>query len=170
MGDGEHAQASADVREVLRRDFDLQVRGVADPCEGSPPPSAPAPRTAGSLSVRILTDTEHYQDHLITQLELIEELGLKSSTPPTSERIRASARPFHALRSWAAPAAVTVRPASRFSHPVACPAGSERRWSSGRCRSHGSRRCRPGDRPRRRGRFARPRPRSASAGPRTSWR
>jgi His/Glu/Gln/Arg/opine family amino acid ABC transporter permease subunit len=68
---------------------------------------------------------------------------------------------------WMNPA----RPATtRFSHAAAHPGGPERLSSPGRSRLHGSRRCRPEYRrlPVRSER--RPRPRSGSAGPRTSRR
>jgi bacterioferritin len=78
MEGGEAAQASADVRELLRRDLDLEVRGIADLREGI----ATAERTGDSVSrelmVRILNDEEHHEDHLITQLELIEKIGLEN--------------------------------------------------------------------------------------------
>lgn len=78
MEGGEPAQASADVRELLRRDLELEVRGIADLREGI----ATAERTGDSVSrelmVKILTDEEHHEDHLITQLELIEKIGLEN--------------------------------------------------------------------------------------------
>jgi bacterioferritin len=78
MEGGEPAQASVDVRELLRRDLDLEVGGIADLREGI----ATAERTGDSVSrelmVKILTDEEHHEDHLITQLELIEKIGLEN--------------------------------------------------------------------------------------------
>jgi bacterioferritin len=78
MEGGEPAQASADVREVLKRDLQLEVNGIADLREGI----ATAERTGDSVSrelmVKILTDEEHHEDHLITQLELIEKIGLEN--------------------------------------------------------------------------------------------
>ena len=78
MEGGEPAQASADVRELLRRDLELEVRGIADLRDGI----ATAERTGDSVSrelmVKILTDEEHHEDHLITQLELIEKIGLEN--------------------------------------------------------------------------------------------
>src|ERR687897_595469 len=72
------AQASADVREVLQRDLELEVSGIADLREGI----ATAERTGDSVSrelmVKILTDEEHHEDHLMTQLELIEKIGLEN--------------------------------------------------------------------------------------------
>ena len=78
MEGGEPAHAAADVREVLKRDLQLEVSGIADLREGI----ATAERTGDSVSrelmVRILTDEEHHEDHLITQLELIEKIGLEN--------------------------------------------------------------------------------------------
>src|ERR687891_2360785 len=78
MEGGEPAQASADVREVLKRDLQLEGGGIADLREGI----ATAERTGDSVSrelmVKILTDEEHHEDHLITQLELIEKIGLEN--------------------------------------------------------------------------------------------
>jgi bacterioferritin len=78
MDGGEPAQPSADVREVLKRDLQLEVGGIADLREGI----ATAERTGDSVSrelmVRILTDEEHHEDHLITQLELIDKIGLEN--------------------------------------------------------------------------------------------
>jgi bacterioferritin len=78
MDGGEPAQASADVREALKRDLDLEVGGIADLREGI----ATAQRTGDSVSrelmVKILTDEEHHEDHLITQLELIEKIGIEN--------------------------------------------------------------------------------------------
>jgi bacterioferritin len=78
MDGGDPAQVSADVRELLKRDLDLEVKGIADLREGI----ATAERTGDSVSrelmVKILTDEEHHEDHLITQLELIEKIGLEN--------------------------------------------------------------------------------------------
>ena len=78
MEGGEPAQASADVRELLRRDLELEVRGIADLRDGI----ATAERTGDSVSrelmVKILTDEEHHEDHLQTQLQLIEKIGIEN--------------------------------------------------------------------------------------------
>jgi bacterioferritin len=78
MEGGAPAQASGDVREVLKCDLQLEVSGIADLREGI----ATAERTGDSVSrelmVRILADEEHHEDHLITQLELIEKIGLEN--------------------------------------------------------------------------------------------
>jgi bacterioferritin len=75
---GAAAQASGDIREVLKRDLQLEVNGIGDLREGI----ATAERTGDSVSrelmVGILTDEEHHEDHLITQLELIEKIGLEN--------------------------------------------------------------------------------------------
>ena len=76
MAGGEPAEASADVVEVLKRDLALEVKGIADLREGI----AVAVRVGNSVSrelmVKILADEEHHEDHLLTQLDLIEKIGL----------------------------------------------------------------------------------------------
>jgi bacterioferritin len=78
MDGGEPAQASADVRETLQRDLALEVGGIADLREGI----ATAERTGDSVSrelmVKILTDEEQHEDHLGTQLELIDKIGIEN--------------------------------------------------------------------------------------------
>jgi bacterioferritin len=78
MDGGEPAQASADVRETLQRDLALEVGGIADLREGI----ATAERTGDSVSrelmVKILTDEEQHEDHLATQLELIDKIGIEN--------------------------------------------------------------------------------------------
>jgi bacterioferritin len=78
MDGGEPAQASADVRETLQRDLALEVGGIADLREGI----ATAERTGDSVSrelmVKMLTDEEQHEDHLATQLELIDKIGIEN--------------------------------------------------------------------------------------------
>ena len=72
------AQVSAGVRGSCRHDLDFEVTGVADLHEGIA--AARAPQGCGSreLMVEILADEEHHEDHLTTQLELIEKVGLEN--------------------------------------------------------------------------------------------
>ena len=78
MEGGQPSQVGADLREILQRNLALEVAGIADLREGI----ATAERTGDSVSrelmVKILTDEEHHEDHLITQLELIEKIGLEN--------------------------------------------------------------------------------------------
>jgi bacterioferritin len=78
MEGGEPAQASADVRELLKRDLDLEVHGIADLREGIAAAERTGDAVSRELMVKILTDEEHHEDHLITQLELIEKIGLEN--------------------------------------------------------------------------------------------
>jgi bacterioferritin len=75
---GKPAQMSADVREVLKRNLELEVAGIADLREGI----ATALRTGDSISrelmVKILADEEHHEDHLQTQLQLIDKIGIEN--------------------------------------------------------------------------------------------
>ena len=78
MEGGEPAQVSRDVREVLQRDLQLELNGIADLREAI----AVAERTGDSVSrelmVKILTDEERHDDHLTTQLELIDKIGIEN--------------------------------------------------------------------------------------------
>ncbi len=78
MEGGEPAQVSRDVREVLQRDLQLEQNGIADLREAI----AVAERTGDSVSrelmVKILTDEERHDDHLTTQLELIDKIGIEN--------------------------------------------------------------------------------------------
>jgi bacterioferritin len=78
MEGGEPAQASADVREALKRDLQLEVNGIADLREGIATAERTGDAVSRELMVKILTDEEHHEDHLITQLELIEKIGLEN--------------------------------------------------------------------------------------------
>ena len=78
MEGGEPAQASADVREVLQRDLQLEVSGIADLREGIATAERTGDAVSRELMVTILTDEEEHEDHLLTQLELIEKIGLEN--------------------------------------------------------------------------------------------
>jgi bacterioferritin len=78
MDGGEPAQASAEVREVLKRDLDLEVKGIADLRDGIASAQRTGDAVSRELMVKILADEEHHEDHLITQLELIEKIGLEN--------------------------------------------------------------------------------------------
>ena len=78
MEGGAPAQPSADVGEVLRRDLQLEVNGIADLREGIATAQRTGDAVSRELMVRILTDEEHHEDHLSTQLELIEKIGLEN--------------------------------------------------------------------------------------------
>jgi bacterioferritin len=78
MEGGGAAQVSGDVREVLKRDLQLEVNGIADLREGIATAERTGDAVSRELMVGILTDEEHHEDHLITQLELIEKIGLEN--------------------------------------------------------------------------------------------
>ena len=73
---GEPAQNSSDVIEVLRRDLELEVRGIADLREGIAAAERAGDAVSRELMVKILTDEEGHEDHLSTQLDLIERIGI----------------------------------------------------------------------------------------------
>ena len=78
MEGGAAAQPSGDVVEVLKRDLQLEVNGIADLREGIATAERTGDAVSRELMVGILTDEEHHEDHLITQLELIEKIGLEN--------------------------------------------------------------------------------------------
>ena len=78
MEGGGPAQPSGDVVEVLKRDLQLEVNGIADLREGIATAERTGDAVSRELMVGILTDEEHHEDHLITQLELIEKIGLEN--------------------------------------------------------------------------------------------
>jgi len=78
MEGGAPAQPSGDVVEVLKRDLQLEVNGIADLREGIATAERTGDAVSRELMVGILTDEEHHEDHLITQLGLIEKIGLEN--------------------------------------------------------------------------------------------
>jgi bacterioferritin len=78
MEGGEPAQVSADVKEVLQRDLQLEVKGIADLREGIAAAERVGDSVSRELMVRILADEEHHEDHLLTQLDLIEKIGIEN--------------------------------------------------------------------------------------------
>lgn len=77
MTGGQAAQVSADVVEVLKRDLELEVRGIADLRDGIAAADRTGDAVSRELMVKILADEEHHEDHLTTQLELIERIGIE---------------------------------------------------------------------------------------------
>jgi len=78
MEGGLPSQVSADVREILRRNLDLEVAGIGDLREGIAAAQRSNDAVSRELMVKILTDEEHHEDHLTTQLELIERIGIEN--------------------------------------------------------------------------------------------
>jgi bacterioferritin len=78
MEGGQPSQVSADVREVLQRNLALEVAGMADLREGIAAAERSRDAVSRELMVRILADEEHHEDHLTTQLELIERIGIEN--------------------------------------------------------------------------------------------
>ncbi len=76
MEGGEPAEVGADVVEILKRDLALEVKGIADLREGIATATRVGDSVSRELMVKILTDEEHHEDHLLTQLELIEKIGI----------------------------------------------------------------------------------------------
>jgi bacterioferritin len=78
MEGGKPSQASADVREVLQHNLALEVAGIADLRDGIAAAERSKDWVSRELMVRILADEEHHEDHLATQLELIEKIGIEN--------------------------------------------------------------------------------------------
>ena len=78
MEGGQPSQVSADLREVLQRNLALEVAGMADLREGIAAAERSRDAVSRELMVRILADEEHHEDHLTTQLELIERIGIEN--------------------------------------------------------------------------------------------
>jgi bacterioferritin len=76
MAGGEPAEVGADIVEILKRDLALEVKGIADLREGIAVAMRVGDQISRELMVKILADEEHHEDHLLTQLELIEKIGL----------------------------------------------------------------------------------------------
>ena len=75
---GKPAQMSLDVREVLKRNLELEVAGIADLREGIATAQRTGDAVSRELMVRILADEEHHEDHLQTQLALIDKIGIEN--------------------------------------------------------------------------------------------
>lgn len=78
MEGGQAAQVSGDVKEVLRRDLELEVGGIADLREGIGACERVGDAVSRELMVKILTDEEQHEDHLTTQLDLIDKVGIEN--------------------------------------------------------------------------------------------
>ena len=78
MEGGQPSQVGADVREILQRNLALEVAGIADLREGIAAAERSRDAVSRELMVRNLADEEHHEDHLTTQLELIERIGIEN--------------------------------------------------------------------------------------------
>ena len=78
MAGGQAAQLSSDVKAVLRRDLELEVAGIADLREGIATCERVGDSVSRELMVKILTDEEQHDDHLTTQLDLIDKVGIEN--------------------------------------------------------------------------------------------
>jgi bacterioferritin len=75
---GKPAEGSEDIKAVLQRDLVLEQAGIADLREGIEACNRARDAVSRELMVKILTDEEHHEDHLITQLALIEKIGVEN--------------------------------------------------------------------------------------------
>jgi bacterioferritin len=75
---GQPAQVSGDLKELLARDLELELKGITDLREGITVADRCGDAVSRELMVRILTDEEHHEDHLTTQMQLIDQIGLEN--------------------------------------------------------------------------------------------
>ncbi|HSA80857.1 MAG TPA: bacterioferritin [Geminicoccaceae bacterium] len=78
MEGGKPSQVSADVREILQHNLALEVAGIADLRDGIAAAERGKDAVSRELMVKILADEEHHEDHLATQLDLIEKIGIEN--------------------------------------------------------------------------------------------
>jgi bacterioferritin len=78
MEGGQPSIVSGDLREILQRNLELEVIGIADLREGIVAAERSNDAVSRELMVKILTDEEHHEDHLMTQLDLIEKIGIEN--------------------------------------------------------------------------------------------
>ncbi len=78
MEGGRPSQVAADVREMLQRNLELEVKGIGDLREAIATAQRTGDAVSRELMVKILTDEEHHEDHLQTQLELIGKIGIEN--------------------------------------------------------------------------------------------
>jgi bacterioferritin len=75
---GEPAEMADDVKGVLQRDLTLEQKGIGDLREGVKACDRANDPVSRELFVKILTDEEQHEDHLSTQLALIEKIGIEN--------------------------------------------------------------------------------------------
>jgi bacterioferritin len=78
MNGGQPAQVSADLKELLERDLEMEAKGIADLRQGIATAERTGDAVSRELMVTILADEEQHDDHLTTQLELIEKIGIEN--------------------------------------------------------------------------------------------
>jgi bacterioferritin len=78
MNGGQPAEVSADVKALLQRDLELENKGIADLRDGIASAERTGDAVSRELMVKILADEEHHDDHLNTQLELIDKIGIEN--------------------------------------------------------------------------------------------
>lgn len=78
LQDLEKLHIGEDVKEVLEGDLKLEERGIANYRKGIKICEAAGDYTSADLLKSILAEEESHQDHLETQLKLIESMGLQN--------------------------------------------------------------------------------------------
>jgi bacterioferritin len=75
---GNPAEMADDVKGLLQRDLTLEQKGIGDLREGVKACDRANDPVSRELFVKILTDEEQHEDHLATQLALIEKIGIEN--------------------------------------------------------------------------------------------
>jgi len=75
------------VKEVLEGDLKLEVEGIAGYREGIKAAEAAADYTTADIFKKILAEEEEHQDHLETQLKMIETIGIERYIVMQSEAV-----------------------------------------------------------------------------------
>lgn len=75
---GQAAEMAADVKGLLERDLVLERAGIDDLREGIKACERANDPVSRALFLKILTDEEGHEDHLTTQLDLIDKIGIEN--------------------------------------------------------------------------------------------
>jgi bacterioferritin len=75
---GKPAEMAADVKALLQRNLALEQAGISDLREGIEACHRAHDAVSRELMVKILTDEEQHEDHLSTQLDLIDKIGIEN--------------------------------------------------------------------------------------------
>lgn len=78
LQDLEKLRIGENVKEVLEGDLALEIDGIANYRKGIAICDAAQDYVTRDLLIKILTDEEGHQDHLETQLRMIEAMGLEN--------------------------------------------------------------------------------------------
>jgi bacterioferritin len=75
---GKPAEMADDIKGLLQRNLTLERSGIGDLREGVKASDRANDPVSRDLFVKILADEEQHEDHLATQLDLIEKIGVEN--------------------------------------------------------------------------------------------